>query len=36
MTREEFYQQVDEGAKLIIVDGLVLNVTDFIAYHPGG
>jgi cytochrome b involved in lipid metabolism len=36
VTREEFAQRVDEGEELVILDDLILDVSEFKAAHPGG
>ena len=36
MTRDEFEMEVKNGSNLVILDNLVLDVTDFIKEHPGG
>ena len=36
ITKAEFDERVREGEQLVILDGFVLNVTDFIGLHPGG
>ena len=36
MTFAEFNQKVSEGAQLVLLDGNVLDVKDFLQFHPGG
>ena len=36
MSREEFRKHCEEGEDLVILDDLVLNVSNFARYHPGG
>ena len=36
MSREEFRKHCEEGSDLVILDDLVLNVSNFARYHPGG
>lgn len=36
MTRENFDSAVQKGAKLVLLDNLVVDVTQFINQHPGG
>ncbi|TNV83375.1 hypothetical protein FGO68_gene16315 [Halteria grandinella] len=36
VTRVEFDQRIGQGETLVILDDLVLDVTDFIYEHPGG
>jgi hypothetical protein len=36
MSREEFDEAVSKGKKLVILDNLVVDVTEFISQHPGG
>ena len=36
ITKAEFDERVSEGEQLVILDGFVLNVTEFIGLHPGG
>ena len=36
LTLEEFNIEIESGSKLVILDNLVLDITDFINEHPGG
>ena len=36
ITKEDFDERVSLGEKLVILDGFVLNIADFITHHPGG
>jgi putative effector of murein hydrolase LrgA (UPF0299 family) len=36
MTPDEFVKQLDEGRELVLLEGLVLDVSGFIKHHPGG
>ena len=36
MSRDVFDRAVQNGQKLVILDDLVLDVTEFINFHPGG
>ena len=36
ISKAEFDARVKRGEKLVILDGFVLDIGDFIAHHPGG
>jgi stearoyl-CoA desaturase (delta-9 desaturase) len=36
MSREEFAQELKRGRKLVLLDDLVLDITEFVSEHPGG
>lgn len=36
ITSDEFEERVRNGEKLVILDNLVLDITDFLKMHPGG
>ena len=36
MDMDEFWKRIENGEKLVILDDMVLNVTDYMAGHPGG
>ena len=36
MTLAEFDQKVSAGAQLVLLEGMVLDVKDFLQFHPGG
>jgi len=36
MTIEEFEQEIHNGRKLVLLDEVVLDVGDYVNYHPGG
>ena len=36
MSRKEFLSCIERGEPLVILDNLVLNVSEFINQHPGG
>ena len=36
ITKEEFDARVKNGEKLAILDGFVLDISEFIWHHPGG
>ena len=36
ITTAEFDERVNNDEKLVIMDGMVLNVAEFLEYHPGG
>ena len=36
MSRDEFARCVENGIPLLLLDNLVLNVSEFINQHPGG
>jgi cytochrome b involved in lipid metabolism len=36
VTREEFDQRIDEGEELVVLDDMILDVSEFKSEHPGG
>ena len=36
MSRKDYFNQIERGAQLVILDDLVIDVKDFIVSHPGG
>jgi hypothetical protein len=36
MTFAEFDKMISKGAQLVLLDGNVLDVKDFLQFHPGG
>jgi stearoyl-CoA desaturase (delta-9 desaturase) len=36
LTLKEFNIEIENGSNLVILDNLVLDITDFINEHPGG
>ena len=36
MSRVEFAEAIRDGQKLVLIDNLVLDVTQFLEHHPGG
>jgi len=36
MSEEEFEKRIEQGAKLCILDNLILDVEKYMSRHPGG